>query len=244
VHDGRVRGALAVRKAPGESLTAGERKLIADLAAQAGLVLELRATAKRLIAAGDAARRRLERDLHDGAQQRLVTVAMELGAVVRLAGSTESAEVAARAEVVREQLLEATAELREMARGLHPAVLTQDGLEAALGFLADRSAVPVQLSVAVDRRLAAEVEATAYFLVSEGLTNVAKHAGARHAAVRARLTATGLAVEVADDGVGGAVVRSGAGLEGLADRLAALDARLTVTSGPSGTCLATVIPCG
>ncbi|MEV6850378.1 histidine kinase [Actinoplanes sp. NPDC051411] len=244
MHDGRVRGALAVRKALGESLTTAERKLIADLAAQAGLVLELRATAKRLIAAGDAARRRLERDLHDGAQQRLVTVAMELGAVVRSASAAGSAGVAARADAVRMQLLEATAELREMARGLHPAVLTQDGLEAALGFLADRSALPVRLRVTVDRRLAAEIEATAYFLVSEGLTNAAKHAGARHAAVRAELTAAGLAVEVADDGTGGAVVQPGAGLEGLADRLGALDARLTVTSGPSGTCLATVIPCG
>ena len=243
-HDGQVLGALAVRKAPGESLTTAERKLIADLAAQAGLVLELRATAKRLIAAGDAARRRLERDLHDGAQQRLVTVAMELGAVVQMASAAGSDTVAVRADAVRVQLLEATAELREMARGLHPAVLTQDGLEAALEFLADRSAVPVRLTVAVDRRLPAEIEATAYFLVSEGLTNMAKHAGAGHAVVRAELTADGLGVEVADDGTGGAVVRPGSGLEGLADRLATLDARLTVTSGPSGTRLATVIPCG
>jgi signal transduction histidine kinase len=243
-HDGRFRGAVAVRKAPGEPLTGIEARLIGDLAAQAGLVLELRATARRLVTAGDAARRRMERDLHDGAQQRLVTVAMELGALSRLAATAGHAEVAARTESVRGQLLEATAELREMARGLHPAVLTQDGLEAAMGFLADRSAVPVRLSVTVDRRLPAEVEATAYFVVSEGLTNAAKHAGADHAEVRAELTAAGLIVEVIDDGGGGATVQPGAGLEGLADRLAMLDARLTIESGPSGTRLTTVIPCG
>ncbi|MEV6494813.1 histidine kinase, partial [Actinoplanes sp. NPDC051633] len=180
---------------------------------------------------------------HDGAQQRLVTVALELGALSRLAATAGHDEVAAGTERVRTQLLEATAELREMARGLHPAVLTQDGLEAAIGFLADRSAVPVRLTVAVDRRLPAEVEATAYFVVSEGLTNAAKHAGAGHASVRAELTDAGLLVEVADDGVGGAAVQPGAGLEGLADRLATLDARLTIDSGPAGTRLATVIPC-
>jgi signal transduction histidine kinase len=243
-HDGRFRGAITVRKAPGDALSGAEKRLIGDLAAQAGLVLELRASAQRLVAAGDAARRRLERDLHDGAQQRLVTVALELGAVVRLARESGGAEVAARAESVRTQLLEATAELREMARGLHPAVLTQDGLEAALGYLADRSAVPVRLAVAVERRLAPEVEATAYFVVSEGLTNAAKHAAAGLVTVRAELTAAGLVVEVADDGVGGAAVRPGSGLEGLTDRLATLGARLTIDSGQSGTRLATVIPCG
>jgi signal transduction histidine kinase len=244
LHDGRFRGAIAVRKGPGDALTGPEKRLVADLAAQAGLVLELRATAQRLVAAGDAARRRLERDLHDGAQQRLVTVALELGAVVRLASDSGDAEVAARAEVVRTQLLEATAELREMARGLHPAVLTQDGLEAAVGFLADRSAVPVRLHVALDRRLPPAVEATAYFVISEGLTNVAKHAGAGLATVNASLTDAGLVVEVGDDGTGGAVVRAGSGLEGLADRLATIGARLVIDSGPGGTRLTTVIPCG
>src|SRR4051795_5329870 len=116
-HDGRFRGAITVTKRPGETLSGAEQRLVGDLAAQAGLVLELRATAQRLVAAGDAARRRLERDLHDGAQQRLVTVAMELGRVVRLAANAGAAEVAARADDVRRQLLEATAELREMARG-------------------------------------------------------------------------------------------------------------------------------
>jgi signal transduction histidine kinase len=244
IHDGRFRGAITVTKAPGDALSTVERRLLHDLAAQAGLVLELRATAQRLVASGDAARRRLERDLHDGAQQRLVTVAMNLGAVVRLATTSGASEVAAQAEAVRGQLLEATAELREMARGLHPAVLTQDGLEAAVRSLADRSPVPVRLTVAVQRRLPADIEATAYFVVSEGLTNVARHADAIVVAVGIQLTDLGLAVEVADDGGGGATVRPGSGLEGLADRLATLDARLSIDSTSSGTRLRTVIPCG
>ncbi|MFC5003645.1 sensor histidine kinase [Dactylosporangium cerinum] len=244
LHDGGFRGAITVVKAPGEPVTAAERRLIGDLAAQAGLVLELRATAQRLVAAGDAARRRLERDLHDGAQQRLMTVAMELGGLVRQATAAGATDLAAQADGVRAHLLEATAELREMARGLHPAVLTQDGLEAAVGALADRSAVPVRLRVAVERRLPAEVEATAYFVVSEGLTNAARHAAATVVAVEVTLTATGLVVEVADDGRGGAAVRPGNGLEGLADRLATLGARLLVHSPPTGTTLRTVIPCG
>jgi signal transduction histidine kinase len=239
-HDGRFRGAITVA---GGALSGAEQRLAGDLAAQAGLVLELRATAQRLVAAGDAARRRLERDLHDGAQQRLVTVAMELGAVVRLATTAGAVEVAARADDVRRQLLEATAELREMARGLHPAVLTQDGLEAAIGFLADRSPLPVRLTVSVGRRLPAEVESTAYFVVSEGLTNAARHSGADAVAVRLVLDGAGLEAEVSDDGCGGAAVRAGSGLEGLADRLATLDARLTVESGPAGTRVGTVIPC-
>ncbi|WP_327001112.1 histidine kinase [Dactylosporangium sp. NBC_01737] len=242
-HDGRFRGAITVRQAPGESLSSVEHRLVGDLAAQAGLVLELRATAQRLVAAGDAARRRLERDLHDGAQQRLVTVAMELGGVVRLAATGAAAEVAARADDVRRQLLEATAELREMARGLHPAVLTQDGLEAAIEFLADRSPLPVRLTMSVARRLPSEVESTAYFVVSEGLTNAAKHSGAGTVAVRIVLAEAGLLVEVTDDGCGGAAVRAGSGLEGLADRLATLDARLTIVSDQAGTRLSTVIPC-
>ncbi len=242
-HDGGFRGAITVVKAPGEPLSGAERRLVGDLAAQAGLVLEVRATAQRLVAAGDAARRRLERDLHDGAQQRLVTVAMELGAVVRAATAAGAADVAVQASAVRAQLLEATAELREMARGLHPAVLTQDGLEAAVGFLADRSPVPVRVSVSVGRRLPAEAEATAYFVVSEGLTNAAKHAAATVVSVTVELTGAGLVVEVRDDGTGGAAARPGSGLEGLMDRLAILDARLAVDSGPAGTRLRTVIPC-
>jgi signal transduction histidine kinase len=240
-HSGRFVGALAVTHGPRRALTAAERRLLADLAAQAGLVLELRASAQRLVVAGDEARRRLERDLHDGTQQRLVTVALELGGLVEAAEG--DAGLAERAESARRQLLAATAELRETARGLHPAVLTQDGLEAAIGYLADRSAVPVRVRVDVARRLPPAVEATAYFVVSEGLTNAAKHAGAAVTAVTARLAANALVLEVCDDGTGGACPRPGSGLEGLADRLAVLDARLDIDSGPGGTRLSTVIPC-
>ncbi|MFG1922595.1 sensor histidine kinase [Cryptosporangium sp. NPDC048952] len=243
VHDGRFRGALAVTKAPGDPLSAAERRLVGEVAAQAGLILELQGTAARLVAAGDAARRRLERDLHDGAQQHLVTASFELGSLVRLAEASGDVKLAGRAAAARTQLLAATAELREMARGLHPAVLTEDGLEAAVDHLADRSAVPVRVHIDVGRRLPAEVEATAYFVVSEGLTNAAKHAGASVVRVEMSLAAEGLAVDVTDDGGGGATVQPGSGLEGLTDRLATLGARLRIDSGPSGTRLATVIPC-
>ncbi|WP_433059113.1 GAF domain-containing sensor histidine kinase [Dactylosporangium sp. CS-033363] len=239
VHNGQTLGVLAVHKA--DHLTAAERRLVADLAAQAGLILALQASAQRLVAAGDEARRRLERDLHDGAQQRLVTVGLELGGLIRLA--TDHPGLAARAEAVRAELLRATAELRETARGIHPAVLTQDGLEAALEFLADRSAVPVRVRVRVDRRPPAEVESTAYFLVSEALTNAAKHSGATLVEVCCTLSADGLALSVCDNGAGGAAVAPGGGLEGLADRLTMLGARLTVDSTPAGTTLRTVIPC-
>jgi signal transduction histidine kinase len=244
VHDGTFIGAITVTKPPGEGLTVAEKRLLTDLAAQAGLILELRASAARLVAAGDTARRRLERDLHDGAQQHLVLVAVELGALVQSATETGNPELAARARSAREQALQATAELREMARGLHPAVLTQDGLEAAIGYLADRSTIPVRLSVAVGKRLAPEIEAMAYFVVSEGLVNAAKHAGAGLVVVRAQSTSAGLELELSDDGCGGASVRAGGGLEGLSDRLATLGARLALDSGPSGTTLGTTIPCG
>jgi signal transduction histidine kinase len=241
-HNGRFVGAVAVTTGPRQSLTAAERRLLDDLAAQAGLVLELRASAHRLVVAGDEARRKLERDLHDGVQQRLVTVALELGGLVEAAQGA-CTPLAARAESARRQLLQATAELRETARGLHPSVLTQDGLEAALGYLADRSSIPVRLQVDVHRRLAPAVEATAYFVVSEGLTNAAKHAHATIAAVTAQLTADALLLEVSDNGSGGARPHPSSGLEGLADRLAVLDARLGIDSGSGGTRLRTVIPC-
>ncbi|MFI5955942.1 histidine kinase [Cryptosporangium sp. NPDC051539] len=242
VHDGRFRGVLSLAKE--QPLSAAESRLVGELAAQAGLILELQGTAQRLVAAGDAARRRLERDLHDGAQQHLVTASLELGRLVRLAEESGNPDLTGRAEAARAQLLAATAELREMARGLHPAVLTQDGIEAAVGYLADRSAVAVRVAVDVGRRLPPEVEATAYFVVSEGLTNAAKHADATVVHVRVTLTDPGLRIDVEDDGAGGAAIKPGNGLEGLSDRLATLGARLAVDSGPGGTRLGTVIPCG
>ena len=166
-HDGQVRGALVLCRPPGSPLSRAEAQLLADLVAQAGLVIdhrarlqqvarqadELQAAARRIVTAESLARRKIERDLHDGAQQRLVSLGMELGALIEHAASAGHADVVRRAEDARGQLLDATAELREMARGIHPSALTQDGLEAALATIADRSPVPVRLQVALGRRL-------------------------------------------------------------------------------------------
>jgi signal transduction histidine kinase len=178
VHRGRVLGAITVTKPVGEPSSRAERQLLEDLAAQTGLVIdhqaqaaEVKAAARRIVTAADAARRRIERDLHNGVQHRLVTLGLELGGLAEKAAAAGDADVAVRAESARRQLLEATAELREMARGLHPSVLTQDGLEPALANLADRSPIPVRLRVSVADRQPADVEATAYFLISEVITN-------------------------------------------------------------------------
>lgn len=248
-HQGRVLGALAVRKPVDESLTTVEGRLLSDLGAQTALVVvqqrqaeQLQAAARRIVTAQDVARRRIERDLHDGAQQRLVTLGLELGAVVERA--TADPALAARVAAARTQLLDATAELRELARGLHPTVLTEQGLSAALEALADRSSIPVTLSVVSGGRLPREVEATTYFLVSEALTNASRHSAARGVKVCVRRVDAGLQVEVVDDGRGGATCGEGGGLEGIEDRLAALGARLQLDSPVGGgTRIATVLPC-
>ncbi|GAA3805322.1 hypothetical protein GCM10022242_05630 [Nocardioides panacisoli] len=251
LHDGDVRGALTFRKPVGEPLSHGERRLLDDLVAQTGLVIdhrekeqEMRAAARRIVTAGDAARRRVERDLHDGAQQRLVALSVELAMLGKLAERSDAREVAEHAAAARSHLLEATAELRELARGLHPPALTREGLAVAVEGLVDRCPVPVRLEVDLPSRPPAEVEATAYFLVAEGLTNVARYAGARSADVRITRTDRGLEVRVSDDGAGGADAGRGTGLQGLADRLAALGARLEVDSPPGGgTKIGAVLPC-
>lgn len=258
LHDGRVRGALVLRPPPREALTPADEQLLADLLAQAGLVIdhqarleqvarqaaELQAAARRIVTAQDTARRRLERDLHDGAQQRLVTLGMELGALLERAAATGNADLVRRVVDSRQQLLDATAELREIARGVHPVVLTQDGLEAALANMADRSPVPVRMRVSLDGRLPAEVEATAYFVVSEALTNAARHAQADAVDVIVSLDAGRLIVEVSDDGIGGADSAMGSGLQGLTDRLSALGAQLDIVSpSGSGTTVRTVLVC-
>lgn len=195
------------------------------------------------MSAEDAARRRIEWDLHDGAQQRLVTLGLELGALAQQA--TADPALAARVSDVRVQLLDATAELRELARGLHPPVLTERGLPAALETLADRSLVPVRLSVSVGDRLPREIEATTYFLVSEALTNAARHAHARLVRVCVTKTDAELSVDVSDDGRGGATRTAGGGLEGMADRLAALGVHLQLDSPAcGGTRISTVLRCG
>jgi signal transduction histidine kinase len=188
--------------------------------------------AARILAAADRERRRLERDLHDGAQQRLVSLSMHLRLVaMRLAPGSEAERLLASAQ---DELAASLQELRELARGLHPAVLTEHGLPAALESLVTRAPLPVDLRVELARRPSQAVEVAAYYVVSEALTNVAKYADASTVAVRVGRHGTRLVVSVADDGVGGADPAAGSGLRGLADRLAALGGRLQISSPLAG----------
>ena len=232
--------------------------LVDTVAAAAGLAMEnerlhvevlarleeVRASRARIVAAADAARREVERDLHDGAQQRLVALALAVGmARDRLTAAPDSALDALLAKAAQEARL-ALKELRELGQGLHPAVLTDSGLGPALESLAERSSVPVEVTVHTHGRLPAPVEIASYYAVSEALANVAKHAGASAVTVRVRHLGERLRVEVADDGVGGAQVRPGSGLEGLVDRVAALDGRMELDSPPGhGTRLCVELPC-
>jgi signal transduction histidine kinase len=205
-------------------------------------LVEARTTQARMVEAALAERRRLERDLHDGAQQRLVALSLKLGmARARLDGADDGA-AALVAEAHDESKL-ALVELRDLARGIHPAVLTDRGLRAALEDLAGRSTVPTHVVEAPDERLAPAVEATAYFVVAECLANVAKYAQAGNAWVTARREDGALAVEIQDDGVGGADADGGSGLRGLTDRVRALDGNLAVDSAPGrGTLVRAMLP--
>ena len=196
---------------------------------------EVRRSRARLVEATDQERRRLERDLHDGAQQRLVSVSLALRRVrSRLAtGSGEDADALAATDEAMTELKVAIQELRELARGIHPAILTEAGLGPAITALAERSAVPATVRSIPDRRLPPAVEATAYFVVSESLANVAKHAQATSVSIAATTTATTLRVEVGDDGVGGADAAEGTGIRGLQDRVAAIGGTLRMES-PAG----------
>ncbi|OLB77393.1 MAG: sensor histidine kinase [Actinobacteria bacterium 13_2_20CM_2_71_6] len=212
-----------------------------------------------IVAATDAERRRIERDLHDGAQQRLVSLAMNLG--MARANLTDAPEPARQAiEAAHEEATQALAELREFVRGLHPAVLNDRGLDAALSGIVARAPLPVRLHVDVATRCSPSIEAVAYFVVSEALTNVAKHAHAEHAEVTVRRTGDRLRVVVTDDGRGGAVLdpgsgsgaetetetgsASGSGLRGLVQRAAAFDGTLTIQSPPGGpTTITAELPC-
>jgi signal transduction histidine kinase len=192
---------------------------------------ELTASRARVVAASDATRRQIERDLHDGAQQRLVQTVVTLKLARRAFRTDDDAARALVAEAL-DHAQQAVGELRELVQGILPPILTRSGLRAAVETLATRMPLPVEIDVN-DRRLPAEVEATAYFVVAEALTNVAKHSGASHASVVARVKDSTLQLEVRDDGVGGAR-RDGSGFVGLADRLAVLDGELRVESPPGG----------
>jgi signal transduction histidine kinase len=187
--------------------------------------------------------RRIERDLHDGAQARLVAVAMELGRA-RDKLDTDPAAARALVDAAHEETKTALVELRELVSGMYPAILTDRGLDAALSSIAARCPVPVTLDVELGDRLPSAVEVAAYFVVAESLTNVAKHSEATSGSVRIRRSQSALAIDVLDDGVGGADPSAGSGLAGLRDRVAALDGTLSLSSPFGGpTTLRVEIPC-
>ncbi|MDT5032245.1 MAG: hypothetical protein QOC94_2416 [Actinoplanes sp.] len=203
---------------------------------------ELIASRARLVAASDEARRRFERDLHDGIQQRLVSLALELNLAEAVA-PRENAELAARLGHVRQGLTGALDDLRELSRGIHPAILSEGGLVPALKALARRSPVPVELRLSVGERLADQVEVGTYYVVSEALTNAAKHARASNVEVTAHVRDGRLQLTIGDDGVGGADPARGSGLTGLADRVSALGGTIAITSQPGkGTSLRVELP--
>jgi signal transduction histidine kinase len=211
-------------------------------AESADRLAELRASRERLVAAGDAERRRLERNLHDGAQQRLVSVALQLRMIrSRLRADPDLAEqlLASAAE----ELSQSLEELRELARGIHPAVLNH-GLEAALTSVASRAGVPTTVVFDSAERLPEPVELAAYFVACEALANVARYAQASKASVVVRRHDGAAVIEISDDGVGGADETAGTGLQGLADRVAALDGTLRILSPPGrGTVVTAELPC-
>jgi signal transduction histidine kinase len=243
VHDADLADESGLVQAVGAAaaLTLENERLDAELLAK---VAELRASRSRLVQAGYEERRRLERDLHDGAQQRL----MALGINLRLARDRIARDPDEAAELVDaslQELNEASAELRELARGIHPAVLNDRGLEAALKGLAGRAPVPVELLETPDDRLPSTVESAVYFVVAEALTNVARYSEARAAKVSVVRRNGEVEVRVSDDGVGGADPDQGSGLSGLSDRVAALDGSLDLTSvAGEGTTVWARIPCG
>jgi signal transduction histidine kinase len=222
------------------SLALENERLDAELRSK---VEELRASRRRMLSIGLEERRRLERDLHDGAQQRLVSMALNMRlARTRLRDDPASAE--RLLDGAGDELESALGELRELARGIHPAVLSDRGLGTALETLAARAPLPVELGRLPRERLPEAVELAAYFVVSEALTNVAKYAAATHALVDVERVDGRLVVRVADDGVGGADPGLGTGLRGLADRLAVIEGRLEIDSAPGhGTTVTARIPC-
>ncbi|RII09324.1 Oxygen sensor histidine kinase NreB [Streptomyces sp. YIM 130001] len=203
---------------------------------------DVRASRARLVDAFDAERRRIERDLHDGAQQRLVSLNVLLG-LARHEAAPDSPQATQLADA-QQQVTLAVDELRELSRGVHPKALTDHGLAAAIENLAARSALPVNVDISLPDRMPVSVETTAYYVSAEALTNAVKHSGATRAEVHARLHTDLLTLSISDDGAGGASPEAGTGLVGLADRVAAADGRLRVSSPPGGpTLLHVELPC-
>jgi signal transduction histidine kinase len=204
---------------------------------------EVRASRQRIVSAADEERRRVERNIHDGAQQRLVSLSLALS-MAHAKAAVASPEVAATLVDAEAELRRAIGELRELARGIHPAILTEAGLGPAIESLAEQAPLPVTVDAQLDRRLSPVVEATAYFVAAEALTNVAKHAAASAATLRAGVADGRLRILVADNGVGGADPDRGSGIRGLMDRVAALGGTLRVGAVPGGgTQLEAEIPC-
>jgi signal transduction histidine kinase len=236
VHDERLLGQGPLLEAAGSAarLALENARLQTELRAQ---IRELRASRMRIVTAADAERRRLERDLHDGAQQRLLAVGL---ALQLLRDNRGDPRLLAEAE---DELQAALHELRDLARGIHPSILNDQGLGAAIRSLVDRASFPISANV-TEERYGQSVEAAAYFVVSEALANIAKHAQARSAQISVSRLNGHLVVEVRDDGRGGAASASGSGLQGLSDRVRALEGRLTIESAQgAGTTLRAEIPC-
>jgi signal transduction histidine kinase len=243
VHDPSLRDEpqLVEGAAAAARLALENARLSAEVHAQLTTVNESRA---RIVSATDAERRRIERDIHDGAQQRLVALALELRTAQRRLGADTDPEVEQVLVNAIGELQTALDELRELARGVHPAILTEEGLAAALESLVLRSPVPAELAEAPEQRFAPEIEATAYFVACESLANVVKHSGATAATVRVHVAEERLVIEVSDDGVGGADSTNGTGLRGLTDRVDALGGTLAVSSpADGGTRVVGEIPC-
>jgi signal transduction histidine kinase len=235
-----IRGAFTAERLDAVNLIAGQLAVSLD---NAQLYFELTASRARIVAASDQTRRQIERDLHDGAQQRLVSLILELG-MARADVSTEEGELQMRLGDAIEQARGALKELRDLSRGIHPAILTEDGLGRALRALT-RSPIPVQLDQRLQERLPDPVEISAYYIVAEALTNAAKHSGASVITVSAEVEQVDgtVRLEVADDGVGGADFSGGTGLLGLKDRVDALGGRIDLHSPPGGgTTLCVVLP--
>jgi signal transduction histidine kinase len=217
-------------------------ELVATAIANANSRAELSASRARVVAAADEARRRIERDLHDGTQQRLVALGLELRAAEAIAPD-DLPELRARLDATAKGLAGAVEDLQEISRGIHPAVLSRGGLGPALKTLASRSAVPVELEVADVRRLPQPIEAAAYYVVSEGLANAGKHAGASAVRVHVDTDDAVVRLSIRDDGVGGAEFGHGSGLMGLKDRVEALGGAIAITSpAGGGTSLRVEIP--